>query len=286
MKNRRNEDLTSFELLLDTMCNAFGGIVFIALLLAIFSQAIELNQLKDAELSHSSSLQPPSSISQFHQLPGGKTMNKFLQLIHETKRLQDILLNTYQEELAKTLEADGNRIAVIENRIRAVEKRIEYLNQKVKILQNQKERTLRLPRLHVIEKLPVFIAVQHGRLYAVSDLSVTLSDVPATLSGHRGYDLSDVRMREHGNRISFAPIPGRGQSIEQGAERSGRLRDALTNIDRDREFISFAVFPDSFGEFNQVKSIFLEHGFEYNWLIIREQISIVRGKGGNGMHVQ
>ena len=97
-----------------------------------------------------------------------------------------------------------------------------------------------------------------------------------------------MRVWKYGNRITIDPIQEKGQIIEPGAEKTGNFGKALDNIDPLREFICFAVFPDSFGEFNEIKSIFLGHGYDYNWLIIREreEITIISEKGRRGMDVQ
>jgi len=168
----------------------------------------------------------------------------------------------------------------LEKRIKTVEKKIKDLDADIKNLKIEKERALRFPRLHAIDKQPVFIAVHYGKMYPISDLSSPFSD-------SRGYDLSHVRVWEEGNRTTIDPIPGKGHLIEKGAGKSARFRAVLGNIDSKKEYISFAVFPDSFGEFHTLKSMFVEIGFDYNWFIIRERLSIIRGKGaGGGQHAQ
>ena len=263
MGRQNNGDLTSFELLLDTMCNTFGGIVFIALLLTILSQAIEVDHPIDAQFPGSFPLS---------QLPGDYSLSKLQHLN---------LMKIHREELAKTLESDKKSIFRAKERITALKKKLESLNLEIEALQNEKKMAIRFPRLHTVEKKPFFIAIEQGRLYLISDVS-------APFSGHRGYNLSDVRVWKYGKLITIDLIPEKGQIIEPGAEKTGKLGKALDNIDPLREFISFAVFPDSFREFNEIKSIFLENGYDYNWLIIRERedITIVSEKGRGGMRVQ
>lgn len=282
MRNRRNEDLSSFDLLLDTMCNTFGGIVFIALLLIILAQAIEVNHPEDAHISPPALSSLPSSVEGITKLPEEELAKALSGLIYKMGQLrQDVSLQARKAQLLKILGADKRRMAATEVNIKVLKKKVEELSREVEVIENQKKRTFRLPRLHTIEKQPVFIALKHKKLYFISDLS-------HKFSGRRRYDMSDIRVRKSKNRITIEPIPGRGRVIEQGmgVGRSAGLGQALTNINPDREFISFAVFPDSFGEFNQIKDIFLEHGFDYNWLIIKDKFSIVRGKGGAGTHVQ
>ena len=148
MGRQNNGDLTSFELLLDTMCNTFGGIVFIALLLAILSQALEVNHLvEDAQLIEDAQL--PGSFPRSH-LPGDYSLHK-LQYLQQVN-----LIKIHREQLAKTLEADKNSIFRAKERITALEKKVESLNLEVESLQNQRKMAIRLPRLHTAEKKTVF----------------------------------------------------------------------------------------------------------------------------------
>lgn len=231
MKNNRHGDLTSFELLLDTMCNTFGGIIFIALLLTILSQTIGNNKPHDIVKNTDDQHEAPIDSSEHHYDP---------------------------DDLATLLE--GNELLKDTND--QIETAIYDIRKKIDRVQESRNRTLRLPRLHPVAKKPVFLAVSGGKLYAISDVSGKYS------SKNRDYDKSDVRVRESVGYADIDLVKGKGQVIKVGAENSGKFKQAITNIDPNNEFISFAVYKDSFAEFNYIKTIFINIGFSYSFHII------------------
>ncbi|MBF0230029.1 MAG: hypothetical protein HQK63_10675 [Desulfamplus sp.] len=258
MRSRRNDDLSSFELLLDTMCNTFGGIVFIALLLTLLAQSIEVK-------SDSKDL----NTNKIHQA-NKKNSN-------DSKQLQQI------RQIKKKIQTNTESIASAKENIKALEQEIEILNQEILIsakFKNQ-ERELRVPKLHQIDKSPVFIAIRHGKFYAITNISYSITNISSGKWGNsgRGYDSSDIFINEYNNITNIELLSGRGQIIKKGAEKSGKLQQALLNLNNQKEFINFAVYPDSFAEFNYLKELFINKGFDYNWFIIKNQLSLVKGAG-------
>lgn len=257
MKSRRNDDLSSFELLLDTMCNTFGGIVFIALLITILSESVD---------NHAVQATAKSDIEQ---------------KIEQVKRA--VTLKDEQEKIEQDIKEHLYSIESAKNKIKALEKKIDNLNKEIAKSKTakRKERQLRLPRLHMVDKSPVFIAVRHGRFYAVTNISYSIANLSSNLWGSsaRGYDDSDVFIREDRDVVIIDLLPTKGQIIERGAENFGKMQQALLNINPAKEFINFAVYPDSFAEFNYVKEMFINRGFDYNWSIIKQNLSLVKGIG-------
>ncbi|MBF0242460.1 MAG: hypothetical protein HQK64_08270 [Desulfamplus sp.] len=264
MKSRRNEDLSSFELLLDTMCNTFGGIVFIALLLTLLSQYIEIDTKSDSyPLTHQKSITP----------------NRALKKLEEVKL--SISLQDRQEELKNQIQEDFNRIESAKKDIQHLEQEVDRLTQKVTESEKAELRTLRVPKLHKIDKSPIFIAIKGGRFYTITNISYAITEISSKEWGSsaRGYDRSDIFIREQSGRVDIEPLSAKGQIIEKGAENIGKLQQAILNINPTKEFINFAVYPDSFDEFNYVKEIFIKRGFDYNWFIINDKLSLVKGSG-------
>ncbi|MBF0303665.1 MAG: hypothetical protein HQK73_11540 [Desulfamplus sp.] len=261
MRSRRNDDLSSFELLLDTMCNTFGGIVFIALLLSILSQSIEITTQSDIN-------------TQFHT-PKTDLYKKI-----EKVRL-NLSLKDEQEHLEKSIRKNFDGIESVKKDIKTIEKDIEHLNKSIASSKKLQTRKLRMPKLHPTNKSPVFIAIKHGRFYAITNIAYSITNLLSDEWGNsvRGYDTSDIFIREYQNITTIELISGRGQVIENRAELSGKIQQAVLNINPAKEFITFAVYPDSFAEFNYVKEIFINKGFDYNWFIIKNNLSLVKGAG-------
>ncbi|SLM29940.1 hypothetical protein MTBBW1_2030030 [Desulfamplus magnetovallimortis] len=283
MKSRRDTQLDSFELLLDTMCNTFGGIVFIALLIVILSQAVDAthpDNTEEQQPSPAASSFETSLASRVALLPESERKNRLIPIIDNMETLQQSMgLNAKQINISNALGEERKRIKAIKSKVDTLEKEMDSINREIDSLENQKKRMVRLPRLHAVNKLPVFVIVKSGKFYPITDISTPFR-------GSRGYDLSHVRMTEKLFATIVEPIPSMGQHIEDGSDKRGLLRAALTNLEPKSEFISFAVYPDSYGEFHQIKSLFIKHGFEYNWLPINDKLSIVKRGSGESHHAQ
>ena len=280
MRRPRNDDLSSFDLVLDIMCNAFGGMIFIALMLTIISQTIAIHEPEDVENRgreiHSKSLESQEKETSDNPLDrhGGhgafqKGDERRRQLMEQIKRLKD----------------DNLKLDIT---LHQLKQETNALLRKIDDLKQKSERELRYPRLHAIDKQPVFIALRYNKLYPISNLSA-----PYGNSRHRGYDLSHLKRWEEGDRTVIDPIAGRGERVVEMAgmedhpaeHQRGRLIDDLfSNINPEKEYLSFAVYPDAFEAFLVLKSFCIEQQFDYNWFIVKEDLSIVRGQGHQRMH--
>ena len=280
MRSRRNDDsASSFELLLDTMCNTFGGIVFIALLLTILSQSIE--EIK----SEPDSSDKSGSINQQNK-PSNEHQSRLIKKIERVR--QDIALKEQREQLENEIMENLKRIESEKRDIKVLAKKVDTLKQEIAKCEKlrKSERELRQPKLHIVDKSPVFIAIRHGRFYPITNISYSITNPESKAWGNsgRGYDSSDILVSEYNQITTIELLSGRGQVIEKGSEKSGKFQQAIFNINPTREFITFAVYADSFAEFNYVKEIFINRGFEYNWFIIKDKLSLV--KGGGNVHAQ
>jgi len=294
MKSKRGPDLSSLDLLLDTMCNAFGGIVFIALLLAILSRAIghtdqerpgalaepkrllevqcrELDQLNAQAEALWEALKLQLSIS----ITDHSTVLAHLQKYSRFQAKNAVFqkeIKTWEKRLGEAEEEGALAKAALEGTTRTrkvLKAEIAQLSESIQGLMAETKRPLRLPCLHRVNKDSVLFAVRNKRFYAIHDIS---GKSPAT----RNLDHEDVQVdRDRSGFLTVAPYPHTGQVISKGAEKRGKLETALANLDPHREFADFAVYKDSFAEFNYVKSLFVQAGFEYNWTIHEGPIKIV-----------
>ncbi len=275
MRNRRSDDLSSFELLLDTMCNTFGGVVFIALLLTLLTQSIEITSSSKNNIN--------DSHNSLNQLDSSKVDISNKAALKNVEQIRvNTMLNEERDVLQKIIKDNINLVEATKQNIKQIRNKIELANQDIakyaKV--SHKERKFRLPKLHPINKAPIFIAIKNGRLYTITDISYSIANVSSQSWGNslRGYDKSDILIRMQNNKIKIELLPDKGQLIKKGAEKSGKLQQAILNINPVKEFINFAVYPDSFKEFNYVKEIFVNRGFDYNWYIFEEQLSFIKGR--------
>jgi hypothetical protein len=281
-RTRNDHDVSSFDMLLDTMCNTFGGIVFIALLLSIVSNTATKHSQESGRTGG-------------HVLRGVRERAEVARLRGEADMIADTI-RLLEERSAPSLARGGARAVVVESNLQLIaqgrllrereshlEARLAALREDVNAAEAQVEERLRqteemraglararkdsahhvrLPRLRTAPGMQsCFFALSGGRLYAVSDVSGAL---PST--GGRGYDLQDVDV-ESGEGLDVVKLRrDAGEPVHPGCEQRGKLALAIRNCSKDAEILSFVVSPDSFAAFNYVKRALVDRGFSYNWI--------------------
>ncbi len=290
MRRKGGTDISSFELLLDTMCNTFGGIVFIALLLALLSNATK--RASSASSRDNAARLELQSVEQIMR------MDRLRQQIDQLRRSLELrtsaTLRTHSGEVNRTellATVESNRVTATDNESLRTE--CQGLAETNAVLRRELEmasitetelrqqatrlgvqldaatnrtatRTLRLPRLHVVSKMPVFIAVKAGRIHQISDLT-------SGFHRTRTYTDKDVILEEGPDLTVVTPRANGGVRVDD------RLWKAwLENVDAGHEYASVAVYLDSFAEFNILKDALVRLGIEYNWTPCDGSVSIVR----------
>jgi len=284
MRGKDEDCVSSFDLLLDTMCNTFGGVVFIALLLVILSHAMGPSAADGKQLDNRSrkELMAAEQNAELRQLQQQvRILTNILQKMvvppstnqsvapklatnddnAKTNAILRAEIKSQEEELARMREEiEKNKLLIngnLNNRTN-LEHQIAQLEKDLQTATNRESRILRFPRLHKTTKRTVFMGIKNGKLYPVSDIShATLSD--------RDYDTTFVVVERGPNHVTVSLKPNCGQQIRSGAEREGVFLQMLSNINATYEHISFAVFPDSYAEFNYVKNIIIQKRLEYIW---------------------
>lgn len=294
MRRQNSGDISSFDLLLDTMCNTFGGIVFIALLLSILVGSTSRNTAKPAQHEGPSLSEIEAFAEENRLLLECSQLQIAIQALEPVNVPDTIRASTTAQSLSELQEANVNmteKIAQLTHQQQLLEREISELGESAKNLsvsardiqeqilrlneelRQQRARStlkVRLPRVRSRPGMQAcFFAIAGGRFYSVSDVgqAYTYSD--------RGYDLQDVAVESGEGQDIAEVLKGAGQSIHPGAENIGKLALALKNCDKNNEIISFSVRRDSFAEFNYVKQLFVSHGFSYNWHITDGAIQIV-----------
>jgi hypothetical protein len=283
MRKRATTDLSSFDMLLDTMCNTFGGIVFIALLLSIVSGAVSRHVTKP----ESASLEDLVELEQDIEL--AKLEREYQELNAARKHLEESLTSqsvvSPADALAPISYASSNetlrvKLSELEQREKELElilaeltadindpgvkaeleREIANLSEELEQARSDATRKLRLPKLRQKEGVRVFFAIKDGRFLAIHD-------VAGKTGLDREFDKNDVVVESGPDQDVVELRKGAGQVIKPGAERQGKLAAALANLDPKTENPFFIVSTNSFKEFNYVKTTFVDRGFSYNWSI-------------------
>ena len=292
MRQKAENDTSSFYLLLDMMCNAFGGIVFIGLLIAVLSSSMS-RQEQDKIKNSSRNLEQVERKLEYEKLSREqKELKAAATHLEETLAKIDqssspsagsdlsvlISTNYLLRDACAALEATNDVLtALISDCINTIqlnlstssnlENQIKRLRADLKQRKEESKEIARLPREHTASgQRAVFIAIKDGKFYPISNFSKARP---------RGYDEEEVVVESGPGRDVIELRKTGGEVIRQGSECLGKFALALNSIQKRVEFISFAVSTNSFAEFNYVKAIIVNHGYSYNWQISDEAIEIV-----------
>jgi hypothetical protein len=77
-----------------------------------------------------------------------------------------------------------------------------------------------------------------------------------------------------------------GEPVRSALRESSRLRQRLSKIEADESAIQFAVYPDSFDEFREVRTMLWKSGFAVNWIPMKHGEEFGIGGGGGGVNIQ
>ncbi|WP_288591509.1 hypothetical protein [Victivallis vadensis] len=285
---RRREDASSLELLLDTMCNTFGGVMFIAISLVVVismvrsaSRALEenaprkLEQLQQelARLEREAA-ESRESVEQRRELAGllaAGPMREELEMLAaqeaQVRRLTDRKLA--QEAKSAVLRADAAvrrealaklrpEIDGLEAKRSAAEAARRELEQKQEIiranLDSSPAGTLHFKVLRQSSRIPWFLVVRNGRVWRVGPGKRNGRDVPEP----------DVEFTVSGTVVSCTLKPGAGVPALADGKISPELRRILDAVPGNR-VPEFWVDPDSAEEFFTVREQLKQEKVMHGW---------------------
>jgi hypothetical protein len=275
-------------MLLDTMCNAFGGIILLAVLVTLLTSkerdtqreapadTRELLQrrlaLAQADVRHA--LELSASLEAKANDDRRKTQIAFLST---RKDLQDALQQAREQIVQSTKELDSTadadpaerlkfldaqaaaaqaRKLEIQNRLSAATENTQRLKRRLEALQKQiagviqkSQRLLRLPKEHETGKRSFYVIAQYGRIYPCRNSDLSRNEATITWTSA-------------GESTIARPIPGRGYD-PAASERE--LQAFFNGLPKELVFIAFCVFEDSFPQFNRAKEIATRCGLAYGW---------------------
>lgn len=278
-KRKRNED-DSFELFLDTITNTFGGVLLIALLIALLIRQPNKNDTSDnhssenADVVHSEilalkaekfalevSIQTQQNFAKDFQKSESKLLvNQLAPLVKKNAALQRALgwIERNAVKLAtKTKKAKFN-IAQAEGKIAIQQSEHARLKKLLHDDQKLRTRTTTLPKEKSTSKteVPIFVAGEQlffvnanamGRQFAINtEYFKSSSASTADLNIDSKY---------------YQVRPGLGLPIELL-----QLKKKLNQYSSTSSFITFVVRSDSFAKFATVKEVCVRSGFEYRVL--------------------
>jgi hypothetical protein len=290
MKAGRFTQSDSTGLLLDTVCNVFGGIILIALLVALLAQETE-SQIKldvnpDARMEllerrvdrvitenervRAKNAELERELAALTDPAIGELLGKVEAAKQELARVRDSLAAKQRELEISNVDADDllqkleqakaeadAELAQYDSRSLRLEAQLSQLKLHEQELVAQRKSAkekqtvrLRLPKERTTGKEQVWVLVRYGRLYP-------------TYLRRRGVPLKNnmsINWTEGLSSFKAEPIPGKGLNV---VENGAGWKSYLRQLDTRREFLAFAVWPDSYKAFNIAKVSAVSRGMSY-----------------------
>jgi len=303
-RRRRSNSADSLELLLDTICNTFGGVLFIAILVVILLRMTGDNHEEEPTESVApehfqklqnrlTSLTRELSLIQENRISQQRLAEKFAE---QEVREQIITRNTLQETLDDLEQEYNQQLAQNASRSHEIEKtRSENLQTdqdlhkaqeeleelQIQIVEERKSRVQEM-RSPVVRssgfKREVGVILRYGRMYIWHRYS---------RSGTRlGLNTDEfVIVGSEGASLITQPIPTAGIPLRDDNLSRGKLRERLSQFSPRSNVIAVIVRPDSYDQFSVLRDVLLDQGFEYRLMPMDEK-GEVADRGGLGGKVQ
>jgi hypothetical protein len=304
MGRRRSNKPDSLELLLDTICNTFGGVLFIAILVVMLlrqtsstpdtpptpvktpeelqslaqqlttlsRELIRLQQLRASQQVIVDRLVPQEVLELLELHKELLAERALQQAAVDEKRAENILL-------AANVEQTLQDIRQLESDLETAVKQRTELRARLESERKAKTQNVRLPVLKTLsDKREIGVSLRYGRAYLWHDYDAQLNQ--------RGLNARDfVVIGEEDDALVVRPNPARGIPLNESAESKTAIRELLNRFSPRRFYITPIVRPDSYGVFQHFRDELLEMGFEYRLMPVDEDTSIT-DRGGSGGQVQ
>jgi hypothetical protein len=294
MNLRRRKPHDSLYMLLDTMCNAFGGIILLAVLVVLLTSREKTQSAKAADstgmlqrrvalaqtnlqqsLNLAASLQEKASDdrwkTQVSLLAARQQLEGEIRLIRDlaarnakqidanessdpSDRLKKLNAEMAEGDVKKLLAQ--NKIDASNEEKKQVAARLASAEKRLAEVFKMSQRELRLPREHVTDRHVIYAIVMYGRVYFChnADLSRNETDIHWT-------DKGDVEYADPRKDRGLDPVVNAAQ-----------IRAFSTALANSSAFVDYIVLEDCFPAFLQVKQLAVESGLPYGWLPWRMRV--------------
>lgn len=288
MNLRRQRPSDSLDMLLDTMCNTFGGIIMLAVLVTLLTSRERHGSAATASDTHEmlqrrlamaqedlqQALQFQKSLQTKANDTRWKTQVSLLatrqQIQDEIKTIRELATQNAKEldatassDPAERMKALNSQLAAAQarkteaqNSLAASKENVKRLNTGLAGLEKQasdlvkeSQRQLRLPKEHETSKRVIYVIARYGRIYVCRNSDLSRNE-------------SDIEWSS--TLTSEIAEPKRGKGLDPVGNMAG-LKSYFRNLSGDSVYVAFCVFEESFPAFLSAKQIATESGLSYGW---------------------
>lgn len=302
MANRKRPEESSLELLLDTISNAFGGILFIAILVSILIRLTSPSPDDDqvAEPAHDAlvvletelqdalaRLDILSQASEEKSRTAGKLEEKGVQqILQDVQELRNEELDQ-QKAVAHQIKEIASSQRKLEDTLREsatlstalAQVRNDVANRKDSLEEElaKRSKASKLPTPSLAITREFVLVVRYGRIfqpYRYEDSSRS-----------RKLNLEDfVVIKDPGDHLTVTPRVGRGLPISDDEVFVRNLAEVMQSKSPRDWHIALGVWDDSFGEFLSLKAAIVKLGYKYR--IIPAEVGSQIGESATDAQVQ
>jgi len=285
---RRRAESDSLDMLLDTICNVLGGIVFIVMLIAVLafaragddsllrgksraevqaafgeaSRIVRLELRRDELLEALAALSPEVEVAADDSTDIESRRLELMELLAEAESRRARL-----EELRQRVRGDVRELAEqvddAEGMAAELERQIESLTRRVE--QERARRTVeaRLPIRRTTRREPIHCVIRGDRIHVLWTLDPNTRTPAWGRTEPR--DVRSVRTPvAGGDQVDIHLLPNGGFRINEDFATHPRWRELIATAAREQTFLSFFVEASGFESFLQVKAATLGAGFQYD----------------------
>jgi hypothetical protein len=294
-RRRQRVQTSSLDLFLDTICNAFGGIMFISILISILIQmrgdSSETNARQNA-ITEVTAIDQQSKVKKLqHQVrilsetvtererllfnedsaESTELLAKKDLLVESLEKLQQVQQTLLDTTAAKGIEIQKTQMELQELSQRLTDARLAVSERSKELDEalNSVETTTTLPKVASTFKGNLMFAMRYGKLYLITDVAGT---------GTNGVNSQHATSINLGVGVQVRLKEAAGWRLDSPQDIAA-LDRVLQNHSNSNTFISVAVFSDAHADFLQFKSKLIDMQYDYDLLPLDnpDSLMIVQG---------
>jgi hypothetical protein len=302
MKRKSGSSGDSLDLLLDTICNTFGGILFISMLVVILVNAAshDVSSSMPARGDHQRLVESRRQLSDMTI-----KLDSLRRAVRQTEELRDRFtdadsqvdidelqaLQSTTEVLHETRDANLQKLAETQESINETTSETERLRaamrnarQELAAAQRQLEsevalrsRTSKLPRQKTTTRQQAGFFLKAGRLCSYAKFDSR---------GNLIRNETEVRVQEEEGKTFAVPVAGAGLLVKPDGSNGDKVASRLEPFDKAEYFIAIVVWDDSFEQFQIVKEAAVRGNYEYQLIPMTQDEKVYIGEAAERATVQ
>ena len=279
-KRRSTATSDSLDLLLDTICNTFGAVIFISILVSVL-----VGQAVDGDDQSLGAVEAAMFVRERQEnitAARARLQTLNIQFDQQNRIINSLSTDTSRELASEILQASSNQLQLSQQRVTAVDrvttlqgeslvltreleqqaeelKKTQQENVELKALLERtidhKSRTAKITRLRRTTKQSVVFMLHQQRLFRAVTPDGDIDDKDC---------LENMRLQT----LVITPRPGAGVAVNLTNEPV--VAKAFNGIRKNDHFVRLFVSRDSFAEFQPLRNLLIRLGFEYEIILFSE----------------